>query len=109
MHFPRFLATLLAFAFMGTGVALASVTNLDENANDPTYEPKSIRCKGGSCKAYVINRKGIGVEVKGKNKKKTKKKAQAEADRLNAEAEENTVSQDDDGVFDVCLMFPQMC
>ena len=109
MHPSRILASLLAFAFLGTGVALAAVTDLDKNANDPTYEAKKVRCNGSGCKAFVINNKGIGVEVEGKNKKKTKQKADAKAADLNAEAEENTVSQEDDGVIDVCLTFPNMC
>ncbi len=103
------LATLSTLALLASGAAFAETKDLDKAAQDPSYEAKPVICKGGNCRSFVINDKGIGVIVKGKDKKKTKKKAEKKAKELNEEAEEGTVSKDDDGVFDTCLQFPEMC
>lgn len=109
MHARHLLATLSTLALLASGAAFAETKDLDKAAQDPSYEAKPVVCKGGNCRAFVINDEGMGVIVKGNDKKKTKKKAEKKAKDLNEEAQEGTVSQDEDGVFDTCLQFPEVC
>lgn len=108
MHTPRALCSVLLFALAGSGVALAA-SELDQAANDPSYQIQELRCTSSSCKVFVMNDNGIGLEVEAMNRKWAEKKARKKADELNAGAEKTALSEAETGVIDVCEAFPEVC